>query len=469
MYGSAIAATSRSTGEATRSATGPRRQPAWSKDCSRGARSPYPAARSRSHSPPRRSLSEPAHRSPTKSQRYRRFRYASSELWISPSTCFSAWTRASDRLRVARSDIARLLSSQAQPTTPARPTGSGRTSRQSGGSSPACRRAGRVSVTAWPGSRSSVILRLAQDRSPRLLLPTLRIAALALAAAANAVRVRLSPRLYLWVCDRLYHEAAFAYDRVAGSSRPAAGGRGPSGLAADCGAGSSRSAPAPATCSRSMRRRGTAAVALELAPAMAARAAARSPGAVARGDARSLPFRTQLARRPGRDLPGPVRASDPAFWREAARVLRIGGRMRVLLDAGPSYAQRGVWSIDAPTPGWRLRRARVAVPGGDARLLPGPSRRARAAAAPARPQGQAKPAAASSSAHRRRRHGRPRQLERLGEPLRPGHADDRRGDPRGRAARTAARPRPAERRAAGRPPPALVARSTISSGASRYM
>ncbi|HEY3078780.1 MAG TPA: methyltransferase domain-containing protein [Chloroflexota bacterium] len=186
------------------------------------------------------------------------------------------------------------------------------------------------------------------------------VPALALAAAANAVRVRLSPRLYLWVCDRLYHEAAFAYDWVA--ALVSAGrwrgwteraGRGLAGRVAEIGPGTGH-------LLAEMRGGGTAAVALELSPAMAARAAALSPGAVARGDARALPFRTQSLDALVVTFPGPY-VRDPAFWREAARVLRIGGRMRVLLDAGPSYATRGAWSIDAPTAGWRLRRARVGV------------------------------------------------------------------------------------------------------------
>lgn len=191
----------------------------------------------------------------------------------------------------------------------------------------------------------------------------MRIAALALAAAANAVRVRLSPRLYLWICDRLYHEAAFAYDWVAwlvSAGRWRAwterAGRGLRGRVAEVG-------PGTGYLLARMREAGTAAVALELSPAMAARAGAGSPGAVARGDARSLPFRTQSLDALLVTFPAPF-VRDPAFWREAARVLRVGGRMRILLDAGPSYAQRGVWSIDAPTAGWRLRRASVAVRGG---------------------------------------------------------------------------------------------------------
>jgi SAM-dependent methyltransferase len=111
-----------------------------------------------------------------------------------------------------------------------------------------------------------------------------------------------------------------------------------------------------------MRRRGTPAVAIELSPAMAARAAEQAPGAVARGDGRRLPLPSASVDALVLTFPAPY-VKEPAFWREAARVLRIGGRMRVLLDAGPSYAQRGAWIVDPPTPGWRLRRARVAVPG----------------------------------------------------------------------------------------------------------
>jgi SAM-dependent methyltransferase len=185
---------------------------------------------------------------------------------------------------------------------------------------------------------------------------------LVLARAANAARTRLPAGLYLWLCERLYHEASFAYDAVAallsadrwiGWTERA--GRGLRGRIAEIG-------PGPGHLLARMRADGADAVAVELSSAMAARAAARSPGAVARGDARSLPFRTQSLDALVVTFPAPY-VRDQRFWREAARVLRIGGRMRILLDAGPSYAQRGVWSLDAPTPGWRLRRARVAVDG----------------------------------------------------------------------------------------------------------
>lgn len=189
-----------------------------------------------------------------------------------------------------------------------------------------------------------------------------RVAALAAASLANALRQRLSARVYLWVCDRLYNELSFAYDWVAAllsAGRWRAwtlrASEGLSGRVVEIG-------PGPGHLVAHMRQRGTAAVAIELSPAMAGRAGRLAPGAVARGDARRLPLAAGSVDALLLTFPAPY-VKDAAFWREAARVLRIGGRMRILLDAGPSYAQRGAWLVDPPTPGWRLRRARVAVEG----------------------------------------------------------------------------------------------------------
>jgi SAM-dependent methyltransferase len=189
-----------------------------------------------------------------------------------------------------------------------------------------------------------------------------RVAALAAASFANALRQRLSARVYLWVCDRLYNELSFAYDRVASllsagrwQSWTLRAGEGLSGRVVEIG-------PGPGYLVAHLRQRGTAAVAIELSPAMAERAAAAAPGAVARGDARRLPLPAASVDALVLTFPAAY-VKEPAFWREAARVLKIGGRMRILLDAGPSYAERGAWIVDPPTPGWRLRRARVAVAG----------------------------------------------------------------------------------------------------------
>jgi SAM-dependent methyltransferase len=185
---------------------------------------------------------------------------------------------------------------------------------------------------------------------------------LALASLANALRTRLSARLYLWICDRLYNELAFVYDDVAAllsagrwRSWTLRAGEGLRGRVVELG-------PGPGHLVAHLRRRGTPAVAIELSQAMAARAAEQAPGGIARGDGRRLPLQSASVDALVLTFPAPY-VKEPAFWREAARVLRIGGRMRVLLDAGPSYAQRGAWIVDPPTPGWRLRRARVAVPG----------------------------------------------------------------------------------------------------------
>lgn len=95
---------------------------------------------------------------------------------------------------------------------------------------------------------------------------------------------------------------------------------------------------------------------------MAARAAGRAPGVVARGDALRLPIQTGSL--DGLYLTFPAQyVRDRLFWGEAARVLKVGGRMRIILDAGPAYASSSSFRLEAPSPGWRLRKARVAVGG----------------------------------------------------------------------------------------------------------
>jgi SAM-dependent methyltransferase len=182
---------------------------------------------------------------------------------------------------------------------------------------------------------------------------------------ANALRARLPAPLYLWICDRLYHEAAFAYDWVAAlvsGGRWRAWGeraaRGLRGRVVEVG-------PGPGHLLGALRRRGVGAVGVELSPVMAARTARISPGAVARGDGRALPIRDGAVDALLLTFPAQY-ALSPAFWSEAARVVRPGGRLRVLLEAGPAYGSAGSSRVRPPAGQWRARHVRVPV--GDATL-----------------------------------------------------------------------------------------------------
>lgn len=98
---------------------------------------------------------------------------------------------------------------------------------------------------------------------------------------------------------------------------------------------------------------------------MAARAAARSPGAIARADAHALPLRDASADALLLTFPAQY-ALSPAFWSEAARVVKPGGRLRILLHAGAAYASAGSSRLTAPGGAWRARRATIRA--GDATL-----------------------------------------------------------------------------------------------------
>ena len=182
------------------------------------------------------------------------------------------------------------------------------------------------------------------------------------AALANAVRTRLPAPLYIWICDRLYHEAAFAYDLVAGL---VSGGRWRAwgeraarrlrGRVVEVG-------PGPGHLLGSLRRRGVAAVGIELSAAMAGRSARRAPGAVARGDGWALPIRDGAVDAMLLTFPAQY-ALSPGFWAEAARVVRPGGRLRILLEAGPAYGSDGSARVRAPADHWRARRVRVPADG----------------------------------------------------------------------------------------------------------
>jgi len=184
-------------------------------------------------------------------------------------------------------------------------------------------------------------------------------------ALANGLRTRLPAGVYLWICDRLYHEAAFAYDWVAalvsggrwrGWGERAA--RRLEGRVLEVGTG-------PGHLLGALRGRGVAAVGVELSAAMARRAAGRAPGAVARGSALALPIRDGSVDALLLTFPAQY-ALSPAFWAEAARVVRPGGRLRVLLEAGPAYGSGGSVRVRPPAGQWRARRVRL--PAGDATL-----------------------------------------------------------------------------------------------------
>jgi ubiquinone/menaquinone biosynthesis C-methylase UbiE len=170
--------------------------------------------------------------------------------------------------------------------------------------------------------------------------------------------VRLPRTAYLWLCDRLYHELAFAYDWVAamlsgGRWRTwcrTAGQRIQARNVVEVGPGTGHLLPA---------------VAVEFSATMARRAASRAPGAVARGDARALPLLANSVDVLIATFPAQY-VLEPAFWREAARVVRPGGRLRLLLYAGAAYPARGAGALLAPAAEWRSRRANRRV--GDATL-----------------------------------------------------------------------------------------------------
>jgi SAM-dependent methyltransferase len=118
--------------------------------------------------------------------------------------------------------------------------------------------------------------------------------------------------------------------------------------------------PGPGYVLSSLRRRGVAAVGVELSAEMAGRSARRSPGAVARGDGRALPIRDGAADALLLTFPAQY-ALSPTFWTEAARVVRPGGRLRILLEAGPAYGSSGSARVRPPADQWRARRVRLAA------------------------------------------------------------------------------------------------------------
>lgn len=196
----------------------------------------------------------------------------------------------------------------------------------------------------------------------------------ALSRLVNLGRSSLPRAAYLWICERLYHEATPLYDATAWLvsngrwwrwTRQAADGL--SGRVLEVG-------PGPGHQLGWLRRRGIRAVAVELSAEMAARARRAAPGAVAQGDGRRLPIATGAVDAVLVTFPSQY-VREPAFWSEAARVTRPGGRLRVLLDAGPAYLSTGSERVEPLDRRWRVRRARVRVEDATLRLLLGRRRR----------------------------------------------------------------------------------------------
>lgn len=189
-----------------------------------------------------------------------------------------------------------------------------------------------------------------------------RIFIFSAAGIANRMRLTLPGWLYLWVCDRLYNQASPLYEGIA--NLISAGrwfgwgrrmGHGLRGIVVEVGPGTGRILAAPPP--------GARIYGVERASPMAARAARRAPGRLIQGDARALPLRAGVADALIAVFPA-IYARDPDFWREAARVVRVGGRVRVLLDAGPGDAPCQMDRLDPPIAAFRVRKGRVAVPDG---------------------------------------------------------------------------------------------------------
>jgi SAM-dependent methyltransferase len=155
----------------------------------------------------------------------------------------------------------------------------------------------------------------------------------------------LSGRLLGWLFERLYAELAWAYDPV---SWAVSGGRwphwrrvalryvrGPAVLDVGCGTGALLS---------DLRASGYPAIGLEASAAMRRQTAARlrregRPAVLVGGDARALPFGPASFDSLVWTFPTPVVHSS-AWWQEAARVLRPGGRVVVVLGA---ESQTRIW------------------------------------------------------------------------------------------------------------------------------
>lgn len=145
---------------------------------------------------------------------------------------------------------------------------------------------------------------------------------------------KLLDRFFRW----LYHEGAWAYEGVAALVSAGRWNRwGMRALEHVRGARVLEIGPGPGHLLAAMRRQGLHPIGLDLSPMMARRARRRTGGAVplVQGRAQALPFRGEAFDTVVATFPAPF-IREPATWREAARVLRPGGRFVVLLGAWPA-------------------------------------------------------------------------------------------------------------------------------------
>ncbi|MFN3928178.1 MAG: class I SAM-dependent methyltransferase [Thermoflexus sp.] len=145
----------------------------------------------------------------------------------------------------------------------------------------------------------------------------------------------------------LYHQGAWAYDGVAAL---VSGGRWVywvtqaldhiyGGQVLEIGFG-------PGHLLAAMARRGLRPVGIDLSFAMARRARRRVDRSVplVQGRAQALPFRSGSFDTVVTTFPAPF-IREPATWREAARVLRPGGRFVVLWGAWPAGCAPWTWAL----------------------------------------------------------------------------------------------------------------------------
>lgn len=148
---------------------------------------------------------------------------------------------------------------------------------------------------------------------------------------------QLYRRVYLWACERLYHEFAGTYEwvavavslggwhtrrRTALAHLPQVTSAAPLRVA--------ELGPGPGVLLREMAEAGYAAVGVERSPQMVAVALRGAPTLtpLVQGDARKLPFAAAALDALVATFPAPY-ILDAATLREAARVLRPGGRLIV--------------------------------------------------------------------------------------------------------------------------------------------
>lgn len=162
----------------------------------------------------------------------------------------------------------------------------------------------------------------------------------------------LKPLHRAWILDRffhwLYHEGAWAYDGIAALVSAGRWVRWVESVLGDLeGERALELGPGPGYLLAAMARAGFRPVGLERSATMGRRARRRAGAQVplVQGRAERLPFRAGSFDTVVTTFPAPF-ILEPDTWREAARVLRPGGRFVVLLGAWP--AGRG--------PGWGVFR-----------------------------------------------------------------------------------------------------------------